>query len=71
MSNPFEYRPPSDEDIEVMQAVSLKLGDLYEYVQVAIPNGGERTLGIRKLQEARMWLNAALVLSPRREFDAA
>jgi hypothetical protein len=63
LSNPFEYVPPSEEDIEVMRTISAKLADLYEFVQVGVPRSSERTLGIRKLQEARMWLNAALVLN--------
>jgi len=47
----------------VMRTISAKLADLYEFVQVGVPRSSERTLGIRKLQEARMWLNAALVLN--------
>jgi hypothetical protein len=64
VSNPFVYRPPTDEQIETMQLISDKLGDLYEYIQVAVPRSAERTLAVRKLQEARMWLNAGLVLAP-------
>ena len=71
MSNPFEYRPPTDEQIEAMQTISDKLADLYEYICVAVPRSAERTLGIRKLQEARMWLNASLVLADAREDLAA
>jgi len=62
MSNPFYYRPPTEEQIETMTVISAKLADLYEYLLLGVPRSAERTLGIRKLQEARMWLNAGLVL---------
>ena len=62
MSNPFQFRTPTDDEIETMQTIADKLGDLYQYVQLATPSSAERTLAIRKLQEARMWLNASIVL---------
>ena len=67
MSDPFQYRQPTAEQVEVMQAIAQQLGALYAFVQVAVPGSAERTLAIRKLQEARMWFNAALVLHPEPE----
>lgn len=62
MANPFEYRTPSAEQIETMQTIAGKLGELYLFVQLSVPRSSERTLAVRKLQEARSWLNAALVM---------
>jgi hypothetical protein len=67
MANPFQYRQPTSDQVEVMQAIAEHLSTLYAYIQVAVPASAERTLGIRKLQEARMWLNASLVLHPEPE----
>jgi hypothetical protein len=36
-----------------------------------VPRSAERTLGVRKLQESRMWFNASLVLAEAREDLAA
>ena len=71
MSDPFQYRSPTDDQVEVMHAIATKLSDLYAYIQVAVPSSAERTLAIRKLQEARMWLNAGLVLHSDSSLDSA
>jgi hypothetical protein len=38
------------------------LADLREYVEQQLPDSAERAVGLRKLEEARMWLSAALRL---------
>lgn len=67
MHNPFEYHAPSQEQIEIMTIISDKLADVYDYVMARVPSSGERVIAIRKLQEARMWVNASLVLNPSDE----
>jgi hypothetical protein len=60
MSHPFEYQAPSEDHVEQMAFVSRVCLAVYD-VMMCIDPSAERTLAIRKLQEARMWANAAIL----------
>jgi hypothetical protein len=75
MSNPFEYRKPTAEQAEQMAELSKLFEAAYVFmagmdcrsdtlgssVTHRIRPSAERTLAIRKLQEARMWANVAIL----------
>jgi hypothetical protein len=61
LDNPFEYRAPTPSQVALMKHYSHLLGVIYGDLTSALPPGPERTLAIRKLQEARMWINVAVL----------
>jgi hypothetical protein len=62
MSNhPFEYHKPSTEQAETMATLNLRFKAAYDLLVELVPGSADRTLAIRKLQEARMWANAAVL----------
>lgn len=60
--HPFEYHKPTARQVEVMKAVNDQCRITYD-IMTALPQSAELTLATRKLQEARMWFNAACVLN--------
>lgn len=58
--DPFEYRSPEQDQIPQYQVVADAMAHTYRILLRAAPRCAERTLAIRKLQEARMWANAAI-----------
>jgi hypothetical protein len=61
--HPFFYYAPTEDQVKTMQAVNEKIRAAYEAVNSLIPPSADRTLAIRKLQEARMWANCAIVMA--------
>jgi hypothetical protein len=61
MMNPFAYHAPTDDEVSTMLTTAELLTRVYTFLTDALPPSAERTLAIRKLQEARMWANAAVV----------
>jgi hypothetical protein len=59
--NPFEYHAPDDDQVERIRRVRTALGIAYETLLKDVPPGAERTLAVRKLEEASMWANKAVV----------
>lgn len=64
--NPFEYRAPEPGQVEAIQKVREALKAAYDVVQSQVPQSAERTLAIRKLEEASMWANKAIVFDGER-----
>lgn len=61
MAHPFIYQAPTVEQRGVMETLTGYFADAYDVILMAVPASAERTLAIRKLQEARMWANAAVL----------
>ncbi len=59
--NPFEYQKPDDDQVERIRRVRVALGIAYETLLADVPDGAERVLAVRKLEEASMWANKAIV----------
>lgn len=62
----FVYHQPTDEHIEKIQAVREALGHAFDAIRANVPGCAEQTLAIRKLEEASMWANKAIVFDGRR-----
>jgi len=60
-NHPFEYRRPTNDQAELMSAVSVSMRKAYDLIVAEVPASAERTLAVRKLQESRMWINVAIL----------
>jgi hypothetical protein len=60
MNDPFKYVPPTPEMVPHFETIARHCADLYRSLMEHVPESPERTLAIRKLQEVRMWANAAI-----------
>jgi len=66
IENPMEYIDTDDpQKIEAFRRINDAAYEMYCTILGACPRSAERTLAIRKLQEARMWANAAIVFDGR------
>jgi len=66
IENPMEYIDTDDpHKIDGFQAVNAAAYAMYQIILATCPRSPERTIAIRKLQEARMWANAAIVFDGR------
>lgn len=64
--NPMRYiDEPSAQRDRLHATVADAITEAYRVVLDCCPRSAERTLAIRKLQEARMWANAAIVFDGR------
>lgn len=61
MTYPFRYKAPDTTQAQTMEDLSGYFSHLYEEILEHVEGSAERTLAIRKLQEARMWVNAAIL----------
>jgi hypothetical protein len=61
--HPFEYHKPDEDQTSRMKQINEYVKDAYETILGNVPESAERTIAIRKLQEARMWANAAIVIN--------
>lgn len=61
LSEQFAYRKPTADEAEIMGSLSVRAKELAKMSELAINASAERTLAIRKLQEFRMWINAAIL----------
>ena len=59
--HPFDYQMPDERQIEDIQAVREALKAAYETILERVPECAERTLAWRRLEEASMWANKAIV----------
>lgn len=66
IANPMEYIDTDDPTtIHHFRNVNEGAREMYEIILGHCPPSAERTLAIRKLQEARMWANAAIAFGGR------
>lgn len=63
--NPFDYVRPDSESIGRIDMLTYLVKKLYDEL-LMVPDSRERSLAITKLQEARMWWNAAIVFDQAR-----
>lgn len=61
MSHPFRYKVPLAEQVQTMAELAEYFSETYEQILHRIDPSAERTLAIRRLQEARMWANASVL----------
>ena len=67
IDNPMEYIDTDDPaKVEAFRQINDAAYHIYGVILAYAPPSAERTLAIRKLQEARMWANAAVVFDGRR-----
>lgn len=60
IANNFTYHPPQPEQIEIYENMRDEGKSLALFIYENCPGGPERTLAIRKIEEAVMWANAAI-----------
>ena len=66
IDDPMRYIDTDDPDqIQGFRDVNRDAKVLYDTILRRCPRSAERTIAIRKLQEARMWANAAIVFDGR------
>jgi hypothetical protein len=66
IENPMEYIDTDDpEKIAHFKEINYEAFRFYETILGHCPRSAERTIAVRKLQEARMWANAAVVFDGR------
>lgn len=61
--HPMEYMASSPEEVNAMQNLNLEMRDLYDAIDATLPESADKTVALRKLQELRMQVNAAIVLN--------
>jgi len=59
----FEYQKPTAEQQLTYDALTAMFMSVRDGILDACPDGRERALAITKLQECRMWANAAVALA--------
>ena len=58
----LDYHPPTDGQRDAMQAVRTKAKQFAEAIKEHCPDSPDRTAAIRKVREALMTANAAIIL---------
>lgn len=56
----FEYLKPTDKQIESMATARKCFGALADYIEVALPNGADKTYVLRLIRTAAMWANVSI-----------
>ena len=56
----FNHHPPKPEQIPKYQKLRLTARDFALLIEASCPNSRERSLAIKRLEEALMWANAAV-----------
>jgi hypothetical protein len=64
--HPFEYQKPTETQVALLQIVRSTMAESYDVLLAHVPACAERTLAIRKLEEASMWANKAIVFDGER-----
>lgn len=64
--NALEYHAPTPEQVEKISAVREALSAALLVIQNVVPGCAEQTLAIRKVEEAGMWANKAIVFDGQR-----
>lgn len=63
IENSFTYHPPTGYQVERYQQIRDKAKMLATEIEGHCPESAEKTLAIRKLQEAVMWANASIAIN--------
>jgi hypothetical protein len=65
ISDPMRYIDTPPELVYKHKQIEEAVSRAYAVLLTVCPRSAERTLAVRKLQEARMWANAAVVFDGR------
>lgn len=65
LSNAFTYHTPRKDQARRYQEINDAALELGRTILREAPRSAERTLALRKLQEARMWTNASIAINER------
>jgi len=65
IDDPMAYIDSTGAQVEMHKQVERAISAAYNAILISCPRSAERTLAVRKLQEARMWANAAIVFDGR------
>jgi len=60
VADPFEYIQPEPQMVPEFKAIAEVMSNAYQAILSHCPASRERSLAITKLQESRMWANAAI-----------
>ncbi len=60
----FEYLKPTDAQIEQMSKARIACANCAIELQLAVPDGPDKTYLLRKLREVSMWANIAITRNP-------
>jgi hypothetical protein len=71
MIDPFKYKKPTEEMLPYFEAVADAISKAFYVIAESVPACADRTLALRRLQEARMWANAAISFEGRDEIRDA
>lgn len=63
----WHYHKPNLSQTERFPAINDATREAAKVIMQCCPPSPERTLAIRKLQEARMWANASIVMNEKSE----
>lgn len=66
MHKALEYHKPTDNQVTQIQNVREALSQALFTLEQCVPQCAERTLAIRKIEEASMWANKAIVFDGER-----
>lgn len=61
----FSYHSPNYEQTELMNSVRASLLTIARFVEQHVSASAERTIALRKLHEASMAINYAIIADPR------
>jgi hypothetical protein len=65
IDNVFSYHPPTGPaQVETYEDIRTSGRQFAHIIDEMVPDGAEKTLAIRKLQEAVMWANAGIACAP-------
>lgn len=64
IDNVFTYHPPVGDQVDRHQAIREGGKTLAHLFDDLMPDGPEKTLAIRKIQEGVMWANAGIACAP-------
>lgn len=64
IDNVFTYHPPVGDQVERYQDIRTAGRQIAHVIDELVPDGPEKTLAIRKIQEGVMWANAGIACAP-------
>ena len=71
LKHPFVFHRPNADQASRITKIREALKGAYEIVLENAPSSAERTLAVRKLEEASMWANKAIVMEQGTPVDAS
>lgn len=66
MHKAMKYHKPDENQVANIQSVREALSQAMVTIELCVPQCAERTLALRKIEEAGMWANKAIVFDGER-----